>query len=71
MNKLQKLIKTKKAKIAVIGLGYVGLPLAVGFAEKGFSVLGLDLDKEKIKKINKRQFRIANDRNEFGRKVKR
>ncbi len=52
MNKLQTLIKNKKAKIAVIGLGYVGLPLAVGFAEKGFSVLGLDSDKSKIKQVN-------------------
>ena len=50
--KLQELIKNKKAKIAVIGLGYVGLPLAVGFAEKGFSVLGLDSDKSKNKQVN-------------------
>ena len=55
MNKLQELIKNKKAKIAVIGLGYVGLPLAVGFAEKGFSVLGLDFDKNKVKKVNQGQ----------------
>jgi len=55
MNKLQKLIKDKNAKIAIIGLGYVGLPLAVGFAEKGFSVLGLDSDKSKVEKINKGQ----------------
>ena len=55
MTLLETLIKTKKAKIAVIGLGYVGLPLAVGFAEKGFSVLGLDSDKVKVGKINKGQ----------------
>ncbi len=45
-------IKTKKAKVAVIGLGYVGLPLAVEFAKKGFSSLGVDLDKRKVSSIN-------------------
>lgn len=37
-------------KICVIGLGYVGLPLATAFAEKGFNVIGFDLNQEKIKK---------------------
>ncbi len=36
------------AKVAVIGLGYVGLPLAVGFARAGYPVLGLDADPAKI-----------------------
>ncbi len=40
-----------KEKVCVIGLGYVGLPLAVQAALKGFEVFGLDMDKEKIKKI--------------------
>jgi len=55
MTDLKNLIKNKKSKIAVIGLGYVGLPLAVSFAEKGFSVLGLDSDKTKVGKVNKGQ----------------
>ena len=56
-NNLIKKIKTKKIKIAVIGLGYVGLPLAVEFAHKGFSVVGLDTDKRKIKAVrNKRSY---------------
>ena len=38
-------------KIAVVGLGYVGLPLALTFVEKGFSVTGIDIDEGKIKKI--------------------
>ncbi|MAO89030.1 MAG: UDP-N-acetyl-D-glucosamine dehydrogenase [Dehalococcoidia bacterium] len=38
-------------KVAVIGLGYVGLPLAVGFAEKGIRVIGLDTDPDKISSI--------------------
>lgn len=50
---LKEKIKNKKANIAVIGLGYVGLPLAAGFADSGFNVLGLDNNKEKVKKINK------------------
>ncbi len=38
-------------KIAVIGLGYVGLPVAVAFARKGFSVVGFDIDKERIREL--------------------
>ena len=44
---LQK-IKEKKAHIGIIGLGYVGLPLAIEFCKTGFQVTGLDIDKEKI-----------------------
>lgn len=40
----------KKEKLSVIGLGYVGMPLAVTFAEKGISVIGFDLNREKINK---------------------
>ena len=45
--KLINKIRNKKAKVAVIGLGYVGLPLAVEFAKKGFFVFGIDIDKGK------------------------
>ena len=51
---LKQKIKNKKAVIGVIGLGYVGLPLALTFARKGFNVIGIDIDKERIKKIKKR-----------------
>lgn len=51
-DKFQDKIKNKKAKIAVIGLGYVGLPLAIEFAKKGFSALGVDLDINKVRAIN-------------------
>jgi nucleotide sugar dehydrogenase len=40
----------KKEKIAIIGMGYVGLPLAVAFAEKGMNVIGFDINEEKINK---------------------
>jgi nucleotide sugar dehydrogenase len=49
---LESLIKEKNAKIAVVGLGYVGLPTAVKFAEVGFSVLGIDINKKLIDQIN-------------------
>jgi UDP-N-acetyl-D-glucosamine dehydrogenase len=41
-------LKDKNAKIAILGLGYVGLPLAVVFAEAGFHVTGVDPDRRKI-----------------------
>ena len=50
-NLLQK-IADRDASIGVVGLGYVGLPLAVEFAEAGFSVTGVDLDAGKVGKIN-------------------
>jgi len=45
-------IRTRKAKIGVIGLGYVGLPLAVEFARAGFDVTGFDVDAAKTEHIN-------------------
>lgn len=50
MNLLKK-IKNKDVKVAVIGLGYVGLPLAVEFAKAGFSVIGIDTDRERLAKV--------------------
>ncbi len=52
---LNEKIKSKKAKIGVIGLGYVGLPLAIEFVQAGFKVLGIDIDEHKIKMINNGQ----------------
>jgi UDP-N-acetyl-D-glucosamine dehydrogenase len=46
-------IKSRKAKLGVIGLGYVGLPLAVEFANIGFEVTGIDVDQEKVDNIRK------------------
>lgn len=45
-------IKNKKAVIAVIGMGYVGLPLALEFADKGFKTIGFDIDETKIPVLN-------------------
>ena len=49
---LKSKIETKSAKIGIIGLGYVGLPLGLAFAANNFSVLGFDLDESKITLIN-------------------
>ena len=49
---LEQKIKTKDAKIAVIGLGYVGLPVAAEFARVGFDVVGVDVIEERLTKIN-------------------
>lgn len=48
---IQKL-QDKTAKIGILGMGYVGMPLAVVFAEKGFNVLGIDPDARKVKTFN-------------------
>ena len=49
---LEQRVKDRSAKIGVIGLGYVGLPLAVEYADKGFTVIGIDTDGRKVSKIN-------------------
>jgi UDP-N-acetyl-D-glucosamine dehydrogenase len=47
-------IDRRDYRIAVIGLGYVGLPLALAFSKHGFPVLGVDIDRHKVDKINRR-----------------
>ena len=44
-------IRSKNAKVGIVGLGYVGLPLSLAFARSGFEVLGFDIDPGKIQKI--------------------
>ncbi len=56
---LAKKIHAQEAEIGVIGLGYVGLPLALTAAEAGFSVTGLDIDTEKVTALNAGQSYIA------------
>ncbi len=46
---LYEKIKEKKEKISIVGLGYVGMPIAIEFAKRGVQVIGYDLNKEKIK----------------------
>ncbi len=51
-DELIKLIKDKHARIGVIGLGYVGLPLATEFASEGFNASGFEVDANKVAQIN-------------------
>jgi UDP-N-acetyl-D-glucosamine dehydrogenase len=46
-------MRSKKATVCVVGLGYVGVPLAVASAQAGFAVIGVDVEKEKVSMINK------------------
>ena len=41
------------AVVAIVGLGYVGLPLAVAFAERGFPVVGIDVEGRKVAALNR------------------
>ena len=49
---LTEKIANKTARVGIIGLGYVGLPLAVEFAKAGFSVTGIDVIESKVERIN-------------------
>ncbi len=44
-------LENRTATISVLGLGYVGLPLAVEFAKAGFPVIGIDVDEDRLHKI--------------------
>ena len=54
LNRLDK-IKSKQAIIGIVGLGYVGLPLARAFCQQNIHVVGFDIDQEKINTIEKNQ----------------
>lgn len=51
-NELSNKITEKKAKICIVGLGYVGLPTAIFFAENDFNVIGVGIDEKKLEMIN-------------------
>ena len=55
MNNHEKIIEKiakRNSTIGVIGLGYVGLPLAIRFVQEGFGVIGFDIDKDKVESLN-------------------
>ena len=52
---LKEKIEDRSAQVGVIGLGYVGLPLAMEFVRAGFKVTGIDIDESKVKQLNKGQ----------------
>ena len=49
---LQEKISSRRARVGIVGLGYVGLPLAVEFAKAGFTVTGIDLSEDKVNRVN-------------------
>ena len=52
MINLKSRIQNRQSTIAIIGLGYVGLPLTIRFSEEGFKTIGFDIDKEKVDLLN-------------------
>ena len=52
---LEQRLENHTARLAVIGLGYVGLPLAVEMAQAGFHVVGIDIDEKRVKQLNQGQ----------------
>ena len=56
---LEEKIRNRKARVGIVGLGYVGLPLAVEFAKAGFKVTGIDLSESKVAKVNAGESYIA------------
>src|SRR6516162_9858040 len=49
---LQEKIRSRSARVGIVGLGYVGLPLAVEFARTGFEVTGIDVSQTKADRVN-------------------
>ena len=50
---LEKKITSSEAQVAVIGLGYVGLPLIAALHSKGFDIVGFDIDEKRVEDLNK------------------
>ena len=59
MTRLEERIRNKSATIGIVGIGYVGLPLAVAFAMAGFKVLGFDIRQKNVDSVNRGQSYIA------------
>ena len=68
---LAKRIAGRTARIGVIGLGYVGLPLAVEFAKEGFRVTGIDLDPARVRGVNRARSYILDVPSDDLRKLRR
>ena len=62
---LKNKIIRKKAKICVIGLGYVGLPCLINFAKSGFKLIGIDLNKSIVFKLKKNINHLNNEKFDF------
>lgn len=69
MSVLEKKIADKKAVVGILGLGYVGLPLAREFASAGVKVMGFDIDEKKVKVLNSGRSIIKNIPHETVKKM--
>ena len=49
---LTRLLETRQARIGIVGMGYVGLPLALLFSDARFRVTGFDIDSRKVETLN-------------------
>ena len=68
---LKEKITNRSAKIGIIGLGYVGLPLSSEFGYAGFRVTGIDIDKKRVESLNKGMNYISDvDDEKFGKLVR-
>lgn len=67
---LENLIESRSAKIGVVGLGYVGLPLIIEFAAKGFSTIGFEVDDAKVARLNSGISHIVDVPSEHVKKVR-
>src|SRR5437016_915507 len=65
MDHLRTKIEGRTARIGVLGLGYVGLPLAMTFEKAGFSVIGMDLNSERVDALNNGSSYIAEVTSEY------
>jgi len=68
---LIKKIEAHEAKIVVIGLGYVGLPLAIEFARNEFEVVGIEIDRKKVEQLNGGINYIFSDKGQLHEMVRR
>ena len=63
MKSLKEKIASREATVAIVGLGYVGLPLACAFATKGYNVIGIDLSEPKVASLKKGESYILDVKN--------
>jgi UDP-N-acetyl-D-glucosamine dehydrogenase len=68
-NQIQEKIRSNTEVVGIVGLGYVGLPLAVNFAEAGIKVIGFDKSEQKVNKINSGENYIKDIRDAVLREV--
>jgi UDP-N-acetyl-D-glucosamine dehydrogenase len=59
LNKFKINLKNKRVKVGVVGLGYVGLPLALEFSRKNFLVFGIEIDKDRLAHLKRRETYIT------------